>query len=169
MNDSNVSKQAAQDIRVLLVDDSKSARRATQAQLSAAGFTVFTSADGFSALSDFVEHRPHIVVADIIMPRLDGYQMCALIKHSPDYQSTPVVLVSSRDGLFDRARGRLVGADAHLAKPVSDEELIRTIKQCLNSEVAEPVVSASERQRNIVSETDGEAMNADETLAVAPI
>lgn len=134
MTELNASPQEAPDIRVLLIDDSKSARRVSSTQLSAAGFTVFTSVDGFSALSDVIEHQPHVIVADVVMPRLDGYQLCALIKHSPDYQSIPVVLVSSRDGLFDRARGRLVGADAHLAKPVSDDDLIRTLKQCLNDE-----------------------------------
>ena len=162
MTEYNTSLEAAPEIRVLLIDDSKSARRACSTQLSAAGFTVFTSTDGFTALSDCIEHRPHIIVADIIMPRLDGYQLCALIKHSPDYHSTPVVLVSSRDGLFDRARGRLVVADAHLAKPVSDEELIQTLKQCLQQEVAEPSIA---REEASVAET----LNADETWAIAPV
>jgi len=163
MTEPNTSSKAAAEVRVLLIDDSKSARRASSTLLSGAGFTVFTSADGFSALSDLVEHRPHIIVADIVMPRLDGYQICALIKHSPDYQTTPVVLVSSRDGLFDRARGRLVGADAHLAKPVSDEELVLTIKQCLRKEVAEP---------RIIEQQTADAADEllhDQTLAVAPI
>jgi len=120
--------------KVLLIDDSKSARRVTTAHLTAAGFSVVTAKDGFSALADVVEHQPHIIVADIVMPRLDGYQTCALLKRNPDYQAIPVVLVSSRDGLFDRARGRLVGADAHLAKPFTEAELISTINQCLGNE-----------------------------------
>jgi len=157
MTEPQASSKAAPEVRVLLIDDSKSARRISSTQLTGAGFTVFTSADGFSALSDIVEHRPHIIVADIVMPRLDGYQICALIKHSPDYQSIPVILVSSRDGLFDRARGRLVGADAHLAKPVSDEALINTIQRCLQSKVNEPQVAA----------VDG--LTLDETLAVERI
>ena len=133
--------------KVLLIDDSKSARRVTSAHLSAAGFTVITASDGFAALADVVEHQPHIVVADIVMPRLDGYQTCALLKRNPDFQSIPVVLVSSRDGLFDRARGRLVGADAHLAKPFTESELLGTIAQCLDSNaasVSSPEVVSSE-------------------------
>ena len=134
MTEPNRTHSATTDtVRVLLVDDSKSARRAMTSQLKAAGFTVINANDGFAALADVVEHRPHVIVADILMPRLDGYQTCALIKHNPDYRSIPVVLVSSRDGLFDRARGRLVGADAHLAKPFSDTELISTIRGCLNT------------------------------------
>lgn len=174
MTESNVStSSAAPEVRVLLIDDSKAARRTTQTQLSAAGFTVFTAEDGFSALSDLVEHRPDVIIADIVMPRLDGYQICALIKHSPEYQSTPVVLVSSRDGLFDRARGRLVGADAHLAKPVSDDELIRMIHQCLNTEVAEPEVEslpdATNSKRSDAQANTLNAENADDTFAVSPI
>ena len=134
MSESNLTNSAAPDaIRVLLIDDSKSARRATTSQLTAAGFTVISANDGFAALADVVEHQPHVIVADIVMPRLDGYQTCALLKHNPDYRSIPVVLVSSRDGLFDRARGRLVGADAHLAKPFSDTELVSTIRSCLKA------------------------------------
>jgi len=158
MTEFKTDTQETGEIRVLLIDDSKSARRASTAQLSAAGFTVFTSSDGFSALSDFVEHRPDVIVADIVMPRLDGYQICALIKHSPDYQSTPVILMSSRDGLFDRARGRLVGADAHLAKPVSDDKLVQTIRQCLKTDAAEPLVAP------VADEVD-----PDESWAIAPV
>lgn len=133
MTEPDVPNATPSEIRVLLVDDSKSARRVTTAQLNSAGYEVITASDGFAALADVVAHRPHIVVADIVMPRLDGYQTCALIKHNPDYQQIPVVLVSSRDGLFDRARGRLVGADDHLAKPYTEEVLLTTLKRCLDA------------------------------------
>jgi twitching motility two-component system response regulator PilG len=133
MTEPDIPSATPSEIRVLLVDDSKSARRVTTAQLNSAGYEVITASDGFAALADVVAHRPHIVVADIVMPRLDGYQTCALIKHNPDYQQIPVVLVSSRDGLFDRARGRLVGADDHLAKPYTEEALLTTLKRCLGS------------------------------------
>ena len=137
MTESETSNSVAPEIKVLLIDDSKSARRVSTAHLTTAGFTVITASDGFTALADVVEHQPNIILADIVMPRLDGYQTCALLKRNPDYQSIPVVLVSSRDGLFDRARGRLVGADAHLAKPFTESELVATVMQCLaNSSAA---------------------------------
>jgi len=144
MTESDVSILTSSEVRVLLIDDSKSARRVTASQLSEEGWTVFTAVDGFAALSEVVQHRPHVIVADIVMPRLDGYQTCALIKHNPDFQSIPFVLMSSRDGLFDRARGRLVGADAHLAKPFGKEELVQTIQTCLQSGDAEEVSLAAD-------------------------
>ena len=131
-NSATPKKGATSEKKVLLIDDSKSARRVTAAHLTAAGFSVITASDGFAALADVVEHHPLIIVADIVMPRLDGYQTCALLKRNPDYQAIPVILVSSRDGLFDRARGRLVGADAHLAKPFTEAELISAVEQCLS-------------------------------------
>jgi len=162
MSESDVSHSASPELRVLLIDDSKSARRVTSTQLSSAGFTVITAADGFAALADVVEHRPHIIVADIVMPRLDGYQTCALIKHNPEYQSIPVVLVSSRDGLFDRARGRLVGADAHLAKPFTDDELIQTIERCLAAD-AKPAVPSKP------AESDDETVSIEDTVSIEPV
>jgi len=142
MSESEHSNFATAEKRVLLVDDSKSARRATSEHLTAAGFSVITASDGFAALADVVEHQPHIIVADIVMPRLDGYQTCALLKRNPDYQAIPVVLISNRDGLFDRARGRLVGADAQLAKPFTGEELISTIKECLAARSTDSAAAA---------------------------
>ena len=178
MSESNVSDPAATDVvRVLLIDDSKSARRVTTSQLTEAGFTVINANDGFAALADVVEHRPHVIVADIVMPRLDGYQTCALIKHNPDYRSIPIVLVSSRDGLFDRARGRLVGADAHLAKPYSEEELISTIRDCLTASSrsepelahhqAEPTPSASASGGARAVRTGHEAVSAEAESATS--
>ena len=123
---------------VLIVDDSKTVRRSAAAYLTQHGLNVITANDGFEALAKVVEHQPAMVFADIVMPRLDGYQTCALIKSNADYQHIPVVMLSSKDGLFDRARGRVVGADAHLAKPFDAEQIIETTEQFL-----EPIVSAA--------------------------
>ena len=116
-------------VTVLVVDDSKTIRRSAAGFLTRAGWTVETASDGFEALAKVVEHRPDIVFADIMMPRLDGYQTCALIKNNADYRDTPVVMLSSRDGLFDRARGRVVGSDAHLSKPFTEETLVAAVRE----------------------------------------
>jgi len=174
--DETISPAAtSSDVRVLLIDDSKSARRVTAAQLVDAGWKVITAADGFAALADVVEHRPHVIVADIVMPRLDGYQTCALVKSNPDYQAIPFVLVSSRDGLFDRARGRLVGADAHLSKPFTQVDLVNTIQACLQNNVpAENKVDSlvdtdPDEASNAATESEAEALDADDTISVAPV
>lgn len=114
-------------ITVLLVDDSKTIRRSASSFLSEAGCSVVTAVDGFEALAKVVEHRPTLVLADIMMPRLDGYQTCALIKNNADYRDIPVVMLSSKDGLFDRARARVVGSDAHLAKPFTAKSLTAAV------------------------------------------
>ena len=163
MTESERSKEK----KVLLIDDSKSARRVTTAHLSAAGLTVITASDGFAALADVVEHEPHIVVADIVMPRLDGYQTCALLKRNPVYQAIPVILVSSRDGVFDRARGRLVGADAHLAKPFTETELLSTITQCLESDTPASSTKEPADADRLDTELADETMNI--TQVVTPI
>ncbi len=170
MTDSHVSNSANPDVQVLLIDDSKSARRVTASHLTSAGYSVVTASDGFAALADVVEHRPDVIVADIVMPRLDGYQTCALIKHNPDFQSIPVVLVSSRDGLFDRARGRLVGANAHLAKPFTEAELVSTVQQCLADCAASAATEAnSTRAKNAIATESGAEISADETQVVSPL
>ena len=115
-------------ITVLVVDDSKTIRRSATGFLTRAGWSVETASDGFEALAKVVEHRPDIVFADIMMPRLDGYQTCALIKNNADFRDTPVVMLSSRDGLFDRARGRVVGSDAHLSKPFTEATLVAAVR-----------------------------------------
>jgi twitching motility two-component system response regulator PilG len=116
-------------IKVLVIDDSKTIRRTAEALLNKAGFDVVTAGDGYEALPKIVDFRPHIIFVDIMMPRLDGYQTCALIKHNRSFKSTPVVMLSSKDGLFDRARGRLVGAEDYVTKPFSKEELLGAIKR----------------------------------------
>ncbi|MBX2835357.1 MAG: response regulator [Gammaproteobacteria bacterium] len=111
------------DITVMVVDDSSTVRQSAGGFLTDMGWNVVTAEDGFDALAKVVESRPALVFIDIMMPRLDGYQTCALIKNNPDYSDIAVVLLSSKDGLFDRARGKVVGANEHLAKPFTRDEL----------------------------------------------
>ena len=123
------NNHSGEALSVLLVDDSKTIRRSASNFLSSAGFTVTTAVDGFDALSKVVEHRPSIVLIDIMMPRLDGYQTCALIKNNADYRDIPVVMLSSKDGLFDKARARVVGSDAHLSKPFTADTLTAAVRK----------------------------------------
>ena len=113
----------------MVVDDSKTIRRTAEMLLNKAGCEVITAVDGFDALGKVVDSLPDIIFVDIMMPRLDGYQTCALIKNNSAFSSTPVIMLSSKDGLFDKARGRIVGADQYLTKPFSKEELLGTIKK----------------------------------------
>ena len=99
-------------LKILVIDDSKTIRRTAETLLAKEGCEVFTAVDGFDALSKIADHRPDIIFVDIMMPRLDGYQTCSLIKHNRVFKDTPVIMLSSKDGLFDRARGRLVGIGA---------------------------------------------------------
>jgi twitching motility two-component system response regulator PilG len=113
--------------RVMVVDDSKTIRRTAETLLRKEGFEVVTAMDGFDALGKIVDYQPDIIFLDIMMPRLDGYQTCALIKHHRIFRNTPVVMLSSRDGLFDRARGRVVGSDRYITKPFTKEDLLAVI------------------------------------------
>jgi len=115
-------------IKVMVIDDSKTIRRTAETLLKKEGCEVITATDGFEALSKITDHRPDIIFIDIMMPRLDGYQTCALIKRNKSYKETPVILLTSKDGLFDRARGRIVGSDQYLTKPFTREELLGAIK-----------------------------------------
>ena len=124
--------QDAQDIglkglRVMVIDDSKTIRRTAETLLVREGCEVVTATDGFEALAKIADHNPQIIFVDIMMPRLDGYQTCALIKKNPRLSSTPVIMLSSRDGLFDRARGRMVGSDEYLTKPFTKDSLLKTV------------------------------------------
>lgn len=121
--------QELSKITVLLVDDSQTIRSSAASFLNDAGYSVVTAVDGFEALAKVVEHRPAMVFADIMMPRLDGYQTCALIKNNADYRDIPVVMLSSKDGLFDKARARIVGSDAHLSKPFTAQTLTEAVQQ----------------------------------------
>lgn len=115
-------------LRVMVIDDSKTIRRTAEMLLQNVGCEVITAIDGFDALAKIVDHHPHIIFVDIMMPRLDGYQTCALIKNNRAFKSTPVIMLSSKDGLFDKAKGRIVGSDQFLTKPFSRDELLSAIK-----------------------------------------
>ncbi|MFK8075015.1 MAG: PleD family two-component system response regulator [Granulosicoccus sp.] len=131
------------DITVLLVDDSKTIRRSASNFLSTAGYNVVTAVDGFEALAKVVEYKPAIIFADIMMPRLDGYQTCALIKNNADYRDIPVVMLSSKDGLFDKARARVVGSDAHVSKPFTAETLTAAVTHHLGQTAKGSVKSST--------------------------
>jgi len=115
-------------VKVMVIDDSKTIRRTAETLLSKAGCEVTTAEDGFDALSKIADTQPSIIFVDIMMPRLDGYQTCALIKNNNDFKATPVIMLSSKDGLFDRAKGRIVGSDQYLTKPFSKDELLGAIR-----------------------------------------
>jgi len=119
-------------LKVLVVDDSKTIRRTAETLLSKEGCQVITAIDGFDALSKIADHKPDIIFVDIMMPRLDGYQTCSLIKHNKIFKNTPVIMLSSKDGLFDRARGRIVGSDQYLTKPFTKGELLGAISNQIN-------------------------------------
>jgi len=115
-------------VRVMAIDDSKTIRRTAETLLSKAGCDVTTATDGFDALAKIADTQPAIIFVDIMMPRLDGYQTCALIKNNEAFKQTPVIMLSSKDGLFDRAKGRIVGSDQYLTKPFSKDELLSAIR-----------------------------------------
>jgi len=116
-------------VKVLIIDDSKTIRRTAETLLRKAGCAVITAADGFEALGKVVDDRPDLIFVDIMMPRLDGYQTCALIKNNSALRHTPIIMLSSKDGLFDRAKGRMVGAEQYLTKPFSKDELLGAIRR----------------------------------------
>ena len=121
-------KSDLQGLKILVIDDSKTIRRTAETLLAKEGCEVYTAVDGFDALSRIADHRPDIIFVDIMMPRLDGYQTCSLIKHNRVFKDTPVIMLSSKDGLFDRARGRLVGSEQYLTKPFTKDELLGAIQ-----------------------------------------
>jgi twitching motility two-component system response regulator PilG len=114
-------------LKVMVIDDSNTIRRSAEMFLKPSGCEMILAQDGFDALSKIVDYQPHVIFVDIMMPRLDGYQTCSLIKRNPRYQSTPVIMLSSKDGLFDRARGRMAGSDQYLTKPFTQDTLIQAI------------------------------------------
>ena len=114
-------------LKVMVIDDSNTIRRSAEIFLTQAGCNVLLAEDGFDALAKITDHHPDVIFVDIMMPRLDGYQTCALIKKNPRLSSTPVIMLSSRDGLFDRARGRMVGSDEYLTKPFTKDSLLKTV------------------------------------------
>ena len=114
-------------VKVMVIDDSNTIRRSAEIFLAQAGYQVLLAEDGFDALSKIADHHPDLIFVDIMMPRLDGYQTCALIKKNPRYAGTPVIMLSSKDGLFDRARGRMVGSDEYLTKPFTKDSLLKAV------------------------------------------
>jgi twitching motility two-component system response regulator PilG len=132
VNDESQQSDGAQDqaplnVKVMVIDDSKTIRRSAETLLTKAGCEVITAIDGFEALAKITVHKPDIIFVDIMMPRLDGYQTCALIKNNQSFKATPVIMLSSKDSIFDRARGRIVGSEKYLTKPFSREDLINAI------------------------------------------
>jgi twitching motility two-component system response regulator PilG len=116
-------------LRVMVIDDSKTIRRTAETLLRREGADVTTAVDGFEALAKIADQKPQIIFVDIMMPRLDGYQTCALIKNNQLFKSTPVIMLSSKDGLFDKARGRIVGSEQYVTKPFTREELLDAIRK----------------------------------------
>lgn len=121
-----------------MIDDSNTIRRSAELYLRQAGYEVILAEDGFDALVKITDYQPHVIFVDIVMPRLDGYQTCALIKRHPKFASTPVIMLSSKDGLFDRARGRLAGSDLYITKPFTREGLLKAVVDQLSARAAEP-------------------------------
>jgi twitching motility two-component system response regulator PilG len=120
-------------LRVMVIDDSKTIRRTAETLLKREGCEVVTATDGFEALAKIADQQPQIIFVDIMMPRLDGYQTCALIKNNQVFKSTPVIMLSSKDSLFDKARGRIVGSEQYLTKPFTREELLDAIRSHVNT------------------------------------
>ena len=125
----NANKGSLAGLKVMVIDDSKTIRRTAETLLKKEGADVVTATDGFEALAKISDQQPHIIFVDIMMPRLDGYQTCALIKNNQVFKHTPVIMLSSKDGLFDKARGRIVGSEQYLTKPFTREELLGAIRR----------------------------------------
>ena len=126
------ASRSLKGLKILVVDDSKTIRRTAETLLSKEGCQVFTAIDGFDALSKIADHQPDLIFVDIMMPRLDGYETCSLIKHNKVFKAIPVIMLSSKDGLFDRARGRIVGSEQYLTKPFTKDELLGAISNQIN-------------------------------------
>jgi len=119
-------------LKVMVIDDSKTIRRTAETLLKKEGCDVVTATDGFEALAKISDEKPQIIFVDIMMPRLDGYHTCALIKNNQMFKNVPVIMLSSKDGLFDKARGRIVGSEQYLTKPFTREELLGAIRKHVN-------------------------------------
>jgi len=115
-------------LKIMVIDDSSTIRRSAEIFLGQSGYQVILAEDGFDALAKMNDHHPALIFCDILMPRLDGYQTCALIKKSAKFHATPVVMLSSKDGLFDRARGAMVGSAAYLTKPFTKDSLLKMVR-----------------------------------------
>ena len=120
---------ASTNVRVLVIDDSNTIRRSAEIFLKQGGHDVMLAEDGFDALAKVNDYQPQLIFCDILMPRLDGYQTCAIIKRNTKYANVPVVMLSSKDGVFDKARGRMVGAQDYLTKPFTKDQLLQAVRQ----------------------------------------
>ncbi len=123
------SASGLEGIKVMVIDDSRTIRKSAETMLGREGCEVLTADDGFEALALIHEHHPDLIFVDIMMPRLDGYQTCAIIKNNDNFRSTPVIMLTSKDGLFDKARGRIVGSDHYLTKPFTKDELLEAVRE----------------------------------------
>ncbi len=126
---SNEGTVGAASVKVLVIDDSNTIRRSAEIFLKQGGYEVLLAEDGFDALSKVNDHQPDLIFCDILMPRLDGYQTCAIIKRNTKFASVPVIMLSSKDGLFDKARGRMVGSQDYLTKPFTKDQLLQAVEQ----------------------------------------
>ena len=115
-------------LKVLVIDDSNTIRRSAEIFLKQGGYQVLLAEDGFDALSKVNDHAPDLIFCDILMPRLDGYQTCAIIKRNHRFAGVPIIMLSSKDGLFDKARGRMVGSEDYLTKPFTKDQLLQTVE-----------------------------------------
>ncbi len=120
---------SASGVKVLVIDDSNTIRRSAEIFLKQGGHEVMLAEDGFDALSKVNDYAPHLIFCDILMPRLDGYQTCAIIKRNPNFSATPIIMLSSKDGVFDKARGRMVGSEEYLTKPFTKDQLLQAVVQ----------------------------------------
>ena len=127
--DQQASKRGLAGLKIMVIDDSTTIRRSAENMLKKEGCEVVTAGDGFEALAMISRHHPQLIFVDIMMPRLDGYQTCAIIKNNNEFKSTPVIMLTSKDGLFDKARGRVVGSDHYLTKPFTRDELLDAVRQ----------------------------------------
>ena len=125
----DVSEGSAAGTKVLVIDDSNTIRRSAEIFLKQGGHQVVLAEDGFDALAKLSDYQPDLVFCDILMPRLDGYQTCAIIKRNAQFAKVPVIMLSSKDGLFDKARGRMVGSQDYLTKPFTKEQLLQAVRQ----------------------------------------
>ena len=126
---SNQAPAGASGIKILVIDDSNTIRRSAEIFLKQGGHDVLLAEDGFDALSKVNDHDPDLIFCDILMPRLDGYQTCAIIKRNARFAGVPVIMLSSKDGLFDKARGRMVGSEDYLTKPFTKDQLLQAVSQ----------------------------------------
>jgi twitching motility two-component system response regulator PilG len=122
-------QESLQGVKVMIIDDSNTIRRSAEIFLNQAGCEVILAQDGFDALAKITDRQPDVIFVDVMMPRLDGYQTCSLIKRNASYRATPVIMLSSKDGLFDRARGRMVGSDEYLTKPFTKDTLLKAVRE----------------------------------------